>query len=198
MSGWIMSLFGGSLALLVYASLFVSGLMFFLFSVLVGGDADSDIDVDGHDGDLDHGHDGDGDHEGHGPSVLSVRGIFLMMTGYGGVGFIAQHYSGKILFSSVVGIVSGWALAALIMFVMRLAYQQQSDSGIQARDIIGAYGMVTLTIPGKGKFGEVSISASGNQMNRPAVSEDGKMIANGTRIRVVHSQAGVVRVEKVS
>ena len=81
MGEWILAFFGNSIALLTFFSIFASGMVFTLFSLFFGGDADSgDGDFDGnHDGDVGH-HDGDA----HGPGLFSIRGISILLGGFGG------------------------------------------------------------------------------------------------------------------
>ena len=78
MGAWILSLFGDSIALLTFFSIFAAGMTFTVFNLLFGGDADHDAGFD-HGGDFDHDGDFGGDHDadggdgdGHGPGLFSM------------------------------------------------------------------------------------------------------------------------------
>ena len=206
MGTWVMALFGDSLALVVFFSIFLGGLTFSVFSLLFGGDADHDLDVADHDAhfDADHGAEATGDdvHDVHAPGVLSVRGISLMMVGFGGVAFIiqyyTQYYTEKILFASVGGVLSGWLFAFALMLLLKLFYSQQSSSQVSATEIVGAYGIVSVSIPDGGDLGEVQLNVAGNQMNKPATSSMGDGISRNTRVRVRNYVGGRVVVSEVA
>ena len=202
MGTWVMALFGDSLALVVFFSIFLGGLTFSVFSLLFGGDADHDLDVADHDAhfDADHSAEATGDdvHDVHAPGVLSVRGISLMMVGFGGVAFIIQYYTEKILFASVGGVLSGWLFAFALMLLLKLFYSQQSSSQVSATEIVGAYGIVSVSIPDGGDLGEVQLNVAGNQMNKPATSSTGDGISRNTRVRVRNYVGGRVVVSEVA
>ncbi len=202
MGTWVMALFGDSLALVVFFSIFLGGLTFSVFSLLFGGDADHDLDVADHDAhfDADHSAEATGDdvHDVHAPGVLSVRGISLMMVGFGGVAFIIQYYTEKILFAAVGGVLSGWLFAFALMLLLKLFYSQQSSSQVSATEIVGAYGIVSVSIPDGGDLGEVQLNVAGNQMNKPATSSTGDGISRNTRVRVRNYVEGRVVVSEVA
>ncbi len=194
MSSWIMAFFGDSLALLIYASIFLAGSTFSFISLVFGGDADHDADVDVSADDADV---GDDVHDVHAPGVVSVGGLFLMLTGFGGVGYILQYYTERILFSALGGLMSGWLFAALLMAVLRAFYKQQASSQIRVNEIVGSHGIVTVTIPGGNSLGEVQLSVYDTQMNRPATSSASESIPRGARVKVRSYLGGTVVVEKV-
>ena len=202
MGTWVMALFGDSLALVVFFSIFLGGLTFSVFSLLFGGDADHDLDVADHDAhfDADHSAEATGDdvHDVHAPGVLSVRGISLMMVGFGGVAFIIQYYTEKILFAAVGGVLSGWLFAFALMLLLKLFYSQQSSSQVSATEIVGAYGIVSVSISDGGDLGEVQLNVAGNQMNKPATSSTGDGISRNTRVRVRNYVEGRVVVSEVA
>ena len=200
MTGWIMTLFGDSLALLTFFSIFAGGMVYTLFSIAFGGDADHDFEID-HDihvdvGHGDVGHDGvaagDDVHDVHAPGVFSIRGIALLMTGFGGIAYLIQLYTERILFASVGGLMAGWVFAFLCTSLLTMFYRQQGSSQIKPTQIVGSYGVVSVRIPDDGGLGEVQLIVLGTQMNKPATSESGQDISRHTRVRVVNYVGGSV------
>ena len=165
----------------------------------VSEDGDSDGDVDhefDHEGDFDHDH--DVDHEGGGgPGMFSVRSIAMMISGFGGVGFLIMKYTGNILFASVGGVAFGWFAAFIFILILRLFHHQQGSSLKTKGEYMRAQGMVTTTIPAKG-FGEVSLTVAGRTTNNRASSSSNSEIGFGTRIKVIEYGAGTVIVEPIT
>ena len=192
----IMPFLDGSTAQLTFISFFLAGLTFTFITMIFGHDGDAD-----HEGDVGFDHDGDLDHEadhdsGGGPGFFSVRSIAIMVTAFGGVGFLIQKYTGNTLFASAGGVLSSWVFAAGFLAILRLAYRQQASSLATKADFKRAQGMVTTTIPATGS-GEVSISVAGKARSSRALSASGKEIAQGTQIKVVQYMGGTVTVEPI-
>ena len=170
---------------LTFLAICAAGLVFCVFSLLFGGDADGDADggsADGHDGS--DGHD-------HGPGVLSLRGISLLANGFGATGFLVFNYTGKPLVASVAGLATGWVFAFLCMLMLRAFMRQESNSLISISDIVGADGIVTTSIPENG-YGEVMLTVGSQQLTRIASAEGGGNVRHGTPIRVASTAGGVV------
>lgn len=112
---------GEGVALIIFLSLACLGMIVSIISMIFGGDHDSDHDFGGHDvAGGDHGAGGDHSHDGgddHGIGawllypVMSVRGMSLMVTGFGALGFVTYYLTSKLVFSCVVGTLSGWIFA---------------------------------------------------------------------------------------
>jgi len=134
-----------TLSVLVYGSIMLGCLLFFVFSLLFSSDVEVDHDVDFHDG-------GDGHGGGHDdiPRFLSLRNIFLFGVGFGAVGAISASYGYPTLVSNILGVLSGF-VSALIgwgMFVM--LYKQQGSTTQNMSKLIGKSGRVTIKIPTSG------------------------------------------------
>ena len=181
----------GVMTELTFLAICAAGLVFCVFSLLFGGDADGD--ADGGSGD---GHDGSDGHE-HGPGVLSLRGISLLAIGFGATGFLVYSYTGKPLVASIAGLMAGWVFAFLCMLMLRAAMNQESNSLIDTSAIVGSTGIVTLSIPENGP-GEVALSIDGRELNRVANSKGGVNIKHGTRVRVLEAVGGMVIVEAIN
>lgn len=195
MLDWIASMFQGALAEIVFMSICLGCLVVSGFMLLFGGDHDSDADHGGMDhGDADHGD----DHSDEGPRFFSIRGLSLFGTGFGGVGYIVQHYTGKTLVAAASGTAFGCLLAFAGLAFIRMFYRQQVSSLASAEQVIGSSGTVTTSIPADGRAGEVLLTVAGQQTSRIASSADGGGLPTGTVVRVVRLAGAVVVVERVS
>lgn len=175
---------------LIFLSLCISGSMVSGFSLFFGGEGDGDFDAH------DVGHDGD-DHDGHGPGLFSVKGLALLVTGFGAIGFIVQNYTGKVLVASVSGLLFGWVFALIGLTFIRFFVSHQASSHISSEDMIGAQGIITTSIPKNGQ-GEASLSVLGRQMNLIARTENGTPIEYGARVKVVRTEGGTVTVMRLT
>ena len=185
MGEWVLSIFGDSIAQLTFFSIFAAGMTFTMFNLMFGGDADHDGGFDhggDHDGDFGSDHDGDSG-DGHGPGLLSIRGISFLLTGFGGVAFIVMHFTEKVFVSSLAGLAGGWPFALVCLALYRVFVRQEASSLITDKDFANATGAVVTSIPKK-KLGEVTILVSGQQITKSAATSDGSALATGTPIRV--------------
>lgn len=193
---WLTQALANTTATVVFFSIFLLGVSFSTLSLLFGGDhdADSDVDIGDADGDFDGGDhdvgDGDGDAGGDGDAshgmhigVLSVRGIALLATGFGGAGFVTQIYTQKPIFSTVVAMVFGYLFALGVLSLLKVFKSQQANSLIQTKSAISTTGVVTISIP-RGELGEVRINIDGVEVTSMARSSGDQAIPSGTRVRV--------------
>lgn len=189
---WISTAVATTTAALMFFSIFIIGLVFSVMSLMFGGHGDHDSDTDG-DSDSDSEHDSehaDGESgaaistfHGVNMGMLSLRGICLLSVGLGGIGFLAQVYTGKVLFSTVSGMLSGYVFAFLILWTLRIFKSQQSNSLIDHAEAVGQRAVVTLSIPENG-LGEIRIGISGKDFYKSATSADGKPIRNGALVTI--------------
>ena len=185
----VKELFRNSTALMSFFSIFAAGMIFTLFSLVLGGDHDHGGEFHG---DAEHGEAG----HGHGPGLLSIRGISLMATGFGAMAFLVMYYTRQVLVASVSGLGFGWVFALAGITMMRVFIRQQGSSMIQAQDFIGATGEVTTGVPERG-LGEVRLTVNGVTMTKSASSLRGRAIPSGTPVRVVRLLGGTITVEEV-
>lgn len=195
---WIASLFQGAVAELMFFSICIAGSAFTVISLIFGGDH-GDMHGDFHGGDLHHGdlHHDDA-HTDEGPRFFSIRGLSLFGTGFGAVGYIVQHYTGKTLLAATAGLVSGVVLAMLGLAFIRLFFRQQVSSVTKSSDVIGATGTVLTSIQSDSRAGEVLLTLVNTQVTRAAIGEGGKPIPQGAAVRVVRLAGNTVVVEKLS
>lgn len=196
MIDWITSMFSDATAELIFLAICVGGGIVSGFSLLFGSDADGGADFDT-DFDVDSSADGGDGGGGEGPGVFSIRGMALLATGFGGVAFIVQHYTGKLLMACVAGLLSGWLFAAVGLAFVRIFFRQQASSLITTKQMTGAPGIVTTTIP-PGGSGEVQFTVAGQQISRTATSADDELLETNVRVEVVESLGGTVVVKKKS
>jgi membrane protein implicated in regulation of membrane protease activity len=201
MGEWILSLFGNSIALLTFFSIFAAGMTFTVFQLLFGGDHDADHgDFHGelggdHDGDLDGDHDADGG-DGHGPGLLSIRGATFLLTGFGGIAFITMYFTDKVFVSSLVGVFGGWPFALVCLAMYRVFIRQEASSLVKEADFVGATGTVVTSIPEDG-LGEVTLLVAGQQLTKSAIADGGGAVKTGTQVRVTRYHGDRVSVQRL-
>src|SRR5215471_7028361 len=124
---WLADILASTTTTVTFFTIFLVGVGFSAFSLIAGGHSDhADHDI-GHDADHDIGHDGGADHhgghDGHGHDgsddaglgvhslfsvgMFSVRGVALLATGFGGIGFLLYATTEKLLFSTASAFVGG-------------------------------------------------------------------------------------------
>ena len=182
---------------LTFFTLFLVGVTFSVFSLIFGGHGgDHSVDHDtGHDTDADHGGDSSADHDagGDGSSfsvgMFSVRGVALLCTGFGGIGFLVYTGTEKIFFSTAGALVGGYVFAFIVLYTLKVFKSQQANSLVDMSRAVGAQGVVTVSIPENG-IGEVSLMVSGMEMFKSARSLNGKGIRSGASIQVSRVSGG--------
>jgi hypothetical protein len=194
---WLSDILASATTTITFFTIFLVGVVFSAFSLILGGHGHSDHDVS-HDADHDIGHDtGDhdsgGDHDGStdhadgdagahplNVGMLSVRGVALLSTGFGGIGFLVFVTTERLLLSTVLGFAGGYVFAFAVLYTL-----------INVSSAVGAHGIVTVSIPENG-LGEVSFSVSGMEMFRPARSANHLPIKSGTRVQVNQITGGTL------
>jgi membrane protein implicated in regulation of membrane protease activity len=213
MLNWLFEALASATATVVFFSIMLVGFVFSAASIILGGHGDTDHDIGGHDfADHDFSHDAghdsghdsehDGDGEGGGLSsffsvgILSVRGMALFATGFGGIGSLVQIYTGKVLFSTVAGMLFGYSFAFVVLLILRVFRRQQSNSLIDTSVAVGMTGTVTTAIPSNG-YGEVRVVVAAVEMTKMAMSCGGQTILSGTRVRVKEVDGSTFVVEPI-
>lgn len=193
---WVSSFFSGAMAELMFLAICIGSAVITTFSLIFGGDHDADHgDMGGHEVGHDVHH--EGDHSREGPGFFSVRGLTLFGTGFGGVGYLVQHFTGKTLVASASGLASGIVLAMLGIALIRAFFHQQASSLAPADAILGVVGTVTTSIP-QGGTGEIELTVAGTYTSRTATSASGQAIERGRTVRVVRTAGHIVVVELAS
>ena len=95
------------------------------------------------------------------PSPLSSRILFVFITAFGGVGFIADALGWPLPLSILAGLVGGTAVAAGTFFLVVLPMaRQQGSTSLKLDDLMDLEGEVTDDIPAGG-IGKVVIVPPG-------------------------------------
>lgn len=110
-----------------------------------------DHDHDYDHGDLSAGHDGGDGHSG--PGILNLKVIASFLTAFGAGGAIARQYGLGMMGSSLIGVVSGLFLAAVVYLILGWVYGLQGSSHATTHDIVGQAARVSVGIP-PGQVGE--------------------------------------------
>src|SRR5262245_19268742 len=116
---WLGDILASATTTVTFFTIFLVGVVFSAFSLIFGGHGHSDHDVS-HDVDHDISHDAGGDHDAHDTSgdhadgdagahplnvgLLSVRGVALLSTGFGGIGFLMFATTQRLLLSTATGL----------------------------------------------------------------------------------------------
>jgi membrane protein implicated in regulation of membrane protease activity len=173
--------------MLIFASLAIAAFIVVAVSFFFGHDTDA-----GHDLGHDAGHDG----EGGAISIFSTKVIGTFIMGFGATGFIARVYGTDYLISSLLGVVGGVILSALMYTILAVLSRQQSSSIIATSTVVGCTGTVTVPI-GAEDVGEIGVTMQGQYMNYSARSNNREPIAKGQSVRVVSVTGTQLMVEKI-
>jgi membrane protein implicated in regulation of membrane protease activity len=212
---WFSDIIASATTTITFFTIFLVGVVFSAFSLILGGHSDHGADHDvghdfghdaGHDAGHDGGHDSGSDHGDHGGDhgdggfgvssffavgMFSVRGVALLATGFGGIGFLIFTLTQKILFSTAAALVGGYIFAFVVLYTLKVFKAQQANSLVSSSSAIGAEGIVTISIPEDG-LGEVSLRVSGTEMFKPARSVNRGPIKSGTRVQVNQISGGTL------
>jgi membrane protein implicated in regulation of membrane protease activity len=200
---WFSDILASATTTLTFFTIFLVGVVFSAFTLILGGHsdhADHDIGHDiGHDTDVSHdGHDASGDHAdgdaGAHPlnvGLLSVRGVALLSTGFGGIGFLMFATTQQLVVSTVTALIGGYIFAFAVLYTLKVFKGQQANSLINTSSAVGSHGIVTVSIPADG-LGEVTVSIGGVEMFKPARSANHAAIRSGTRVQVQQISGGTL------
>ena len=126
---------------------------------------------------------------------MSVRGMALLTTGFGALGFITYYITQKLLFSCAVGTASGWVFAFLGFMLIRAFKKQQSNSLLYNEVLIGVNAIVSISIP-EGGAGEVVFTLPGQgQVTRAAYSN--QPVRSGKSVKIIRTIGSTVEVEVI-
>lgn len=149
----------------------------------------------GHDGDVEL---SDGfSHGDSGPTLLSVRNLFLFGLGFGAAGAIATHLGMSLVMSCVAGAVTGVVIALLGWMFYRTISQQQVSTNTNTGDLVGSRATVSTRIP-SGQVGQV-VATDKNGATiyltaRSSVAD--QSFPEGEIVRIVEAAGNLVRVSK--
>lgn len=149
----------------------------------------------GHDGDVEL---SDGfSHGDSGPSLFSLRNLFLFGLGFGAAGAISTHLGMSLVMSCVTGAGMGMVIALLGWLFYRTISRQQVSTNTNTGDLIGSRATVATRIP-VGQMGQVvTTDRNGSTIYLTArSSEAGQSFAEGETVCIVEAAGNLVRVTK--
>ena len=170
--------------MIIFISLALGAFILVAGSFLFGHDVDHDTDG---------GHDAGGDEST--VSIFSTKVLGTMIMGFGAAGAISTHYGATYLIASLIGVLCGVLLAAIVYGILEIFYTQQSTSLVATSSAVGCTGAVTVSI-GESALGEVGLYLEGQYRTFSATSGDGKPIAKGQTVQVVRTVGSHLVVER--
>ena len=182
---------------MVFMSIAAASFLFVCASFFMGGhDHDHDVSHDvGHD--HDHGgHDHGGTHEFSTVSFFSPKVLSIFTLAFGASGAVASVFGCKAVVCTTIGLVSGFLLALVALYALRLLYSQQANSLVTNSAIVGVTARVTTRIPSYG-VGEITLVAARQSMTRLARSKGGREISTGVSVKVLEVSGDALVVEPV-
>jgi membrane protein implicated in regulation of membrane protease activity len=138
---------------------------------------------------------GDGISTGdNGPSVLSLRNLFLFGIGFGAAGSVATHLGYPLVISSVCGVVFGVSIALAGFWFYRTISRQQATTNTDTRNLVGKKATVSAHIS-QGRMGQiVTQDEHGGTVYLSALSSGAHDISQGTQVVITEASGGTVTV----
>jgi len=167
-----------------FLALFVFGLIFSVVMMVFGLDHNlPDLSFHG------------GDHSTDGHSPFGVSTIMIFLTWFGAAGYLARTWGGQtawtaIPIATVVGLAGG---AAIWVVLAKILPRGESQLDPAQYDLHGTVAQVTSSIRAGGT-GEIIYILDGKRRVDGARSQDGKPIANGEEVSIVHYTGGIAYV----
>ncbi len=169
--------------MVIFATIFGVGFLVLLISIIFGHDTDVHVDADASGVDT------------HGPGVVSVKMIALMMVGFGAFGFGTRATTDWSMFkSSMAGLVGAAAVGVAGYLILRLFYSSQESSTISDEDIVGQQANLIDAVAGS-DYGQAACVIRGREITFLARSVNGESISKHTPVRIVRKSGNVVTVE---
>lgn len=161
------------------------GLIFLAISALFGHDTDHGLEAAHEVSFAEH------------PSPFSLRVISLFLTAFGATGQMAHMYGLGYTASSAIGLGAGLVVGYAGYALISLFMGQQSSSVVEADELVGAVGQVSIAIP-EGGVGQISLNVQEKRMYPTARAAAADVsIAEGAQVKVVSSTGNTVYVEKL-
>lgn len=156
-------------ALTVFLLITAAGFLFLLASFLLGDLFDM------------LGHDAGGD--AHDMGILDTRVISIFATAFGGCGALGTWLGVGVVLSSVLGLVGGIALGAIIFFFGQTLYRQQASSSISAHSLVGRIAEVVVAIH-PNSVGKISCRVGEERVEKLARSRENVEIKPGAFVLI--------------
>lgn len=170
--------------MIIYIICLVVGLLFTLFSAILGhffgGHDGADVGTGGH---AEAGFDSDGV---PGISFFSPTVLASFVTAFGAFGLILSEIPAlnNVWFSATISFVGAVAVAVLVFWLFNATFRKtQSSSEGRVGELIGQSAAIISPIPENG-VGEISYVQSGSRYTAPARNEKGRAVASGKTVKI--------------
>lgn len=130
------------------------------------------------------------------PSPFSLRVISLFLAAFGSVGAMARLYGAGYTVSVAAGIGAGLVVGYAGYRLISLFMGQQSSSLIEADELLGAVGQVSVGIP-EGGVGQINVVVKEKRLYPMARAVSAGAIGEGEQVRIVRSMGNTVFVERL-
>lgn len=121
-----------------------------------------------------------------GGGIFSVKPLTGFFLGFGWAGGIALDSGLGMFAATVVAILSGGALTAIIVAMFRAIHGMRSDGTMRIDDALNATGTVYISLPpSKAAGGQVVVSFRGRQETFSALNTADRAVPSGERVRVI-------------
>ncbi len=118
--------------------------------------------------------------------ILSVKPLTGFFLGFGWAGGLALDNGFGLFAATVVALVSGGGLMAVIVVMFRTIYAMRSDGTMRIDDALNAIGTVYITLPpSRAAGGQVVVSFRGRQETFTALNTADRAIPSGDRVKVI-------------
>jgi membrane protein implicated in regulation of membrane protease activity len=169
-----------------FFTLLVISVLFFVLSSHFGhddggGEMDGDVGVTSGD---------------NGPSLLSLRNLFLFGVGFGAAGSVATHLGYSLIVSSIIGVGFGAVVALIGFWFYRTISRQQATTNTDTRNLVGKKATVSTYIP-QGRMGQiVTQDEHGGTVYLNARTEADHDIDQGAQVVITEASGGMVIVAR--
>jgi len=121
-----------------------------------------------------------------GGGLLSIKPLTGFFLGFGWGGGMAMESGLAVVPAIGVAFLSGGAVMAVVVLMVRSIYGMKSDGTVRVQDAVGAIGTVYVTVPGrKAAGGQVVVNFSGRQETLAALAGGDLPIPGGEKVKVV-------------
>lgn len=121
-----------------------------------------------------------------GGGIFSLKPLTGFFLGFGWGGGVALDNGLGVTAATVVGLLGGGLIMAIIVAMFRIILSMRSDGTMQIAKTVGCVATVYITLPpARASGGQVIVNFQGRQETFPALNTADRSIASGDKVRVV-------------
>ncbi|MDF3058874.1 MAG: hypothetical protein K0R17_3089 [Rariglobus sp.] len=121
-----------------------------------------------------------------GGGIFSVKPLTGFFLGFGWAGGLALDGGLGMFAATLVAVLSGAALMAIIVAMFRAIHGMRSDGTMRTDDALNAVGTVYVTLPpSKASGGQVTVTFHGRQETFAGLNVTDRSIPSGERVKVI-------------